>query len=80
MVDHPEHEVATLQARLRETVERVDALRREAFELIADLRSQLVALALERQTLRRLDDERAERVEHRAAHSERDSTRHRPAA
>ena len=74
MTDSPEERVEDLRERLREAVAHVDGLRREAAELAEDLRNQIHALALERQALRRLDDERARRVARRRSDSGRDPT------
>ena len=54
----PEDKIRDLQARLLESIERVEDLRRDAAEVAADLRNRLHAVTLQRRALERRRDGR----------------------
>jgi hypothetical protein len=55
MDERGEQHAEDLHTRLREVIEHVDALRREAADLEAELRNHLHTLTVQRAALRRLD-------------------------
>jgi hypothetical protein len=80
MAERPEDRVENLQRRLREAAEHIEALRREAVDLAAELRNRLHAIVLRRQAVERLDRNRQERIENQSGARHRGDQRQRRAA